>query len=57
MPLLINSTTNESELVIEIKEELEKRNYETMMIFVNTTDEVSRIRNERHAKSILESVP
>jgi len=56
MPLLINGTTNEAELVIEIKEELEKRNYETMMIFVDTTDEVSRIRNEKHVKSIAESV-
>jgi hypothetical protein len=56
MPLIINGTTNEAELVIEMKQELEKMGYETMMIFVDTSNEVSRIRNENHVKSISESV-
>jgi hypothetical protein len=56
MPLIINSATNETELVIEMKENLERLGYVTMMIFVDTSNEVSRIRNENHVKSISESV-
>jgi predicted kinase len=56
MPLIINSTTNETELVVEMKENLERLGYVTMMIFVDTSNEVSRIRNENHTKSISESV-
>lgn len=55
-PLIINGTTNEQFNILEIKEELEELGYETMMIFVNTSNESSKKRNEGHARMMFESV-
>lgn len=55
-PLIINGTTAERESIFYIKEELEELGYETMMIFVNTTNESSKKRNEGHARMMAESV-
>lgn len=54
--LIINGTANEHENILSIKEELEDLGYETMMIFVNTTDEASKRRNEEHERMMLESI-
>ena len=55
-PLIINGTTAEQESIFYIKEELEELGYETMMIFVNTTNDASKKRNEGHARMMAESV-
>jgi predicted kinase len=55
-PLIITGTTNEQYNIIAIREELEELGYETMMIFVNTTNESSRKRNEGHERMMAESV-
>jgi len=55
-PLIITGTTNEQYNIIAIREELEELGYETMMIFVNTSNESSRKRNERHERMMAESV-
>lgn len=56
MPLIINGTTAESENVRYIKEELEDLGYETMMVFVNTSNDSSKKRNEGHERMMAESV-
>lgn len=56
LPLIINGTANEEFQITEIKEELEELGYETMMIFVNTTNESSKKRNESHERVLSESV-
>jgi predicted kinase len=43
--LIINGTTTEYENICAIKEELEELGYETMMVFVNTSNESSQKRN------------
>jgi predicted kinase len=55
-PLIINGTTNESDNILSIREELEELGYETMMIFVNTSDESSKKRNQGHERMMTESV-
>jgi predicted kinase len=55
-PLIINGTTNEQFNIVEIKNELEELGYETMMIFVNTTNDSSKKRNEGREKMMAESV-
>lgn len=55
-PLIITGTTNEQYNILAIREELEELGYETMMIFVNTTNESSRKRNEKHERMMAESV-
>lgn len=55
-PLVINGTTSEEFKIAEIKMELEELGYETMMVFVNTTNDSSKKRNEMHARMMLESV-
>jgi predicted kinase len=55
-PLIITGTTNEQYNIIAIREELEELGYETMMIFVNTSNESSRKRNEGHERMMAESV-
>lgn len=55
-PLLINGPINEKYNMIAIKEELEELGYETMMIFVNTSNESSKIRNESLTRMMSESV-
>ena len=56
LPLIINGTSSEEFEIIEIKEELEELGYETMMIFVNTSNEASRKRNESHDRVLSEQL-
>lgn len=56
LPLIINGTTNEQFNIIEIKNELEELGYETMMVFVNTTNEASKRRNDNHERVLSESI-
>jgi len=55
-PLVINGTTTEEFKIIEIKNELEELGYETMMVFVNTSNESSKKRNEMHSRMMVESI-
>lgn len=55
-PLIITGTTNEQFNILTIREELEELGYETMMVFVNTSDDSSRRRNEGHERMMAESV-
>lgn len=55
-PLIINGPADDHSRIISVKEELEELGYDTMMVFVNTTNEVSKQRNENLSKSITESV-
>jgi len=54
-PLIINGPADDYEKVSYIKEELEELGYETMMIFVGTTNEISKQRNESLSKMMNES--
>jgi predicted kinase len=56
LPLIINGTTNEQFNISEIKNELEELGYETMMVFVNTTNEASKKRNDGHERVLSESI-
>jgi predicted kinase len=55
-PLIINGPADDHSRMITIKEELEELGYQTSMVFVDTTNEASQERNQRLAKSIMESV-
>ena len=55
-PLIITGTTNEQYNILAIREELEELGYETMMVFVNASNESSRKRNEGHERMMAESV-
>jgi len=55
-PLIINGPADDYEKITYIKEELEELGYETMMIFVNTTDEASKERNSMLSRMMAESV-
>jgi cytidyltransferase-like protein len=55
-PLIINGPADDIEKINYIKEELEELGYETMMIFVNTTNEVSKERNSMLSRMMVESV-
>ena len=55
-PLIINGPADDHTRMITIKEELEEFGYETTMVFVDTTNEASKQRNEKLTKSISESV-
>ena len=55
-PLIINGPADDHTRMITIKEELEEFGYDTTMVFVDTTNEASKERNEKLAKSISESV-
>jgi cytidyltransferase-like protein len=55
-PLIINGPADDIEKINYIKEELEELGYETMMIFVNTTNEVSKERNSLLSRMMVESV-
>jgi cytidyltransferase-like protein len=55
-PLIINGPADDMEKIGHIKEELEELGYETMMIFVNTTDETSKQRNSNLTRMMAESV-
>ena len=55
-PIIINGPADDMQKIITIKEELEEFGYETMMIFVNTTNEVSIERNSLLTRMLGESV-
>jgi predicted kinase len=55
-PLIINGPADDHTRMITIKEELEELGYETMMVFVDTTNEASKQRNEGLIKMVAESV-
>ena len=56
LPLIINGPADDHYRMITIKEELEELGYETMIVFVDTTNEASKERNERLTKMVSESV-
>jgi predicted kinase len=55
-PLIINCPADDMENISYIKEELDELGYSSLMIFVNTTNESSKTRNEKHSKMMVESV-
>jgi hypothetical protein len=55
-PLIINGPADDHYRLITIKEELQELGYETSMVFVDTSNEASKERNERLTKMISESV-
>ena len=55
-PLIINGPADDMDKIAHIKEELEELGYETMMIFVNTSNETSKERNSNLTRMMAESV-
>ena len=55
--LIINGTASDLEQIKTIKAELEGLGYETMMVFVNTSNEVSRDRNRERGRAGGRKVP
>ena len=55
-PLIINGPADNIDKINHIKEELEELGYSTMMVFVNTTNEVSQERNTKLARMMVESI-
>lgn len=55
-PLIINGPADDLSRMITIKEELEELGYDTLMVFVETTNEASKERNQKLTKMISESV-
>ena len=55
-PLIINGPADDLERIAFVKEELEELGYETLMIFVNTTNEASQERNSMLSRMMTESV-
>jgi len=54
--LVINGASDDLSKITSIKEELDELGYTSMMVFVNTTNEVSQNRNTRHARVISEQI-
>lgn len=55
-PIIINAPADDMERISYIKEELEELGYNTLMVFVNTTDQVSKDRNEKLTRMMFETV-
>jgi hypothetical protein len=55
-PLIINGPADDYEKISSIKEELEELGYQTMMVFVDTTDKVSQERNTLLSRMMVESI-
>jgi hypothetical protein len=55
-PLIVNGPADDTDRISYIKEELEELGYETMMVFVNTTNEASKERNSLLSRMMVESV-
>ena len=55
-PLIINGPADKQNEMFWVKEELEELGYDTMMIFVETTNETSKERNSLLSKMMVESV-
>ncbi len=56
MPLIINCPADKASLIRSVKEELEEFNYSCMMVFVETTNEISQKRNAELRRSLDESL-
>lgn len=54
--LIINGASDDGAKISSIKEELEELGYTSMMVFVNTTNEVSQNRNNQHLRVISEQI-
>ena len=52
--LIINAPADDIDKILYIKEELEEMNYDVMMLYVHTTNDISKERNERLSRSLLE---
>ena len=55
-PLIINGPADDMVKINHIKEELEDFGYQTLMVFVDTSNEVSQERNSRLSRMMVESV-
>jgi predicted kinase len=55
-PLIINGPADDHTRIITIREELEEFGYDVALVFVDTTNQASKERNEKLTKSISESV-
>ena len=55
-PLIINGPADDREKLSYVREELEELGYETLMVFVNTTNEASKERNTLLSRMMVESV-
>ena len=55
-PLIINGPADDLEKITQIKEELQDLGYETMMVFVSTSNETSQQRNSLLSRMMVESV-
>lgn len=55
-PIIINGPGEYFENIKAIKEDLEALGYETLMVFVDTTNEESKSRNENHKRMMVESI-
>jgi hypothetical protein len=55
--LIVNGTADDLEKIKTVKAELEDLGYDTMMVFVNTSDEVSRQRNFERGQAGVRKVP
>ena len=55
-PLIINGPADDKDRISYIKEELEELGYETMMVFVDTSNEVSKERNSLLSRMMVESI-
>lgn len=55
-PIIINGSATDLDTIAYIKEELEELGYETMMVFVETSNEFSQQRNSTLKRMVAESV-
>jgi hypothetical protein len=55
--LIVNGTADDLEKIKTVKAELEDLGYDTMMVFVNTSDEVSKQRNFERGQAGVRKVP
>ena len=55
-PLIINGPADDNEKILHIKEELEELGYSTIMVFVDTTNDVSKERNSLLSRMMVESM-
>jgi len=55
-PLIVNGPADDVDKISYIKEELEELGYDTMMVFVNTSNETSKVRNSLLSRMMSESV-
>jgi hypothetical protein len=56
LPLIINGPAEDLESISNIKQVLESIGYETMMVFVDTTNQASQERNQKLSRMMIESV-